>query len=107
MHVYVEESCACVHVYVEEFLHMTCRRLVDRRSVGCLLVSPCWVLGRLRSAATGKILYPLLMMEHTVYNNELRAYDTATTNWPLASVCAYTVSTLDRSLRQINKAQLG
>jgi hypothetical protein len=47
------------------------------------------------------------MMEHTTYD-ELMAYDTATTNWPLTSVCAYAMSTLDRSLNhQNNKARLG
>ena len=46
-------------------------------------------------------------MEHTTYDDELRSYDTATTNWPLASVRAYAMRTLDRSLHRINKAQLG
>ena len=48
------------------------------------------------------------MMEHTTYDDELRAYDTAATNWSLASVHAYAMCTLDRSLNhQINKAPLG
>ena len=54
-----------------------------------------------------KILDPRLMMEHTTYDDKLRSYDTATTNWPLASVRAYAMRTLDRSLHRINKAQLG
>ena len=54
------------------------------------------------------LLDPPLMMEHTTYDDELRAYDTATTNWSLASVCAYVMCTLDRLLNhQINKARLG
>ena len=54
------------------------------------------------------LLDPPLMMEHTTYDDELRAYDTAATNWSLASVHAYAMCTLDRSLNhQINKAPLG
>ena len=43
-----------------------------------------------------------------MYDDELRAYDTATTNWSLVSVRAYAMCTLDQSLNhQINKAPLG
>jgi hypothetical protein len=57
-----------------------------------------------------KILDPRLRMEHTTYDGELRSYDTATTNLPLASVRAYAMCTLDRPLHRINrinKARLG
>ena len=54
-----------------------------------------------------KILDPQLMVEHTTYENEFWSYDTATTNWPLASVRAYAMRTLDRSLHRINKARHG
>ena len=36
-----------------------------------------------------KILDPRLMMEHTTLDDELRSYDTATTNWLLVSVRVY------------------
>ena len=48
-----------------------------------------------------KILDQRLMMEYTTYNHELVSYDTATTNCPLASVGAYAMRTLDRSLSNL------